>query len=240
MVWLKNRYGGWFEIPDDDYKPDYKSTQIKENEKQRKDVEETKWTQEREKECHALARELIDKAHKEETKVTRDLQNAVKVGTGKLSGLQYKFKGEGSLSEKLDRKAVEKDISPKDYAKRVTDVLRYTNESNAANLANDFHIVKANLERRGYKMIECTNTFKEGEVYKGINTLVKTPTGYTFELQFHTKQSLEIKEVNHKLYEEARQTSTSKERAHQLNLEMARNAGHVVHPMDIDTVKDIK
>ena len=239
-MWLKNKYGGWFELPEEKYQDDYKSKQIQSNSEQKKEVEEAKWTQEREKECHAIAKQLIDKAHKEEPKVTRDLQNAVHVGTGKLSGLQYKFKGEGSLSEKLDRKAIEKDTTPKEYSKKVTDVLRYTNESNEANLVGDFRVVKANLERKGYEMIECTNTFKKGESYKGINTLMKSPTGYTFELQFHTRQSLEIKEINHKLYEESRKVGTSKERENELNKQMRRNANRVVHPMDIDTVQNIK
>lgn len=236
MVWLTNKKTGarfntdWLD----------KERQIKANQTEQKQTENSKAGWETEKESKVIAQQLIDQAHKEEPQVMKDLNASVNAGSGHLEGLKYRFKGEGSLSEKLVRKSLEKGISVQDYAKKVTDVLRFTNQSDAEHLASDFHTVKAELEKRGHKMIECTNTFKEGESYKGINTLVKSPSGYTYELQFHTKQSLEIKEINHKLYEESRKVGTSKERKDALNLEMARNADSVIHPRNIDSVKDIK
>ena len=70
---------------------------------------------------------------------------------------------------------------------------------------DNFADIRRPLEGLGYKFVRVKNTLKdESAVYRGVNTQVKTPDGYTFEIQFHTPQSLAIKEKNHVLYEQAR------------------------------------
>ena len=182
--------------------------------------------------------ELRKQAMEKDKTVTKELQDVVSQGTGELVGLEYRIKGIDSLEEKLFRKAIEKGITVSDYAKKVTDVLRYTNMSKAENLVNDFNTVVSGLKAKGYEMIEVNNTWKEGSAYKGINILVRDKNGYTFELQFHTKQSMEIKEINHKLYEKARKPGTSQAERDRLELEMARNAQKVITPKNIDQIKD--
>ena len=86
-------------------------------------------------------------------------------------------------------------------------------------------------------MIEVTNTLKDVSAsYRGINTLVQNARGYVFELQFHTKESLEVKEKNHKLYEEQRLASTSKLRKLELDKTMRKNAQMI----PIEKIGDIK
>ena len=183
---------------------------------------------------------LIEKARKEEPQVTKDLQDIVSKGTGKLFGLDFRIKGKGSLSEKLERKAVEKGITVQEYAKKVTDVLRYTEMSNDNDLYKNFSSFVANLKAKGYEMIEVNNTWTEGSVYKGINTLVRNKNGYVFEMQFHTQRSFDVKEVNHKLYEESRKLNTSRERKAELTFQMIKNAESVTFPKDIDKIKNKK
>ena len=62
------------------------------------------------------------------------------------------------------------------------------------------------LEKKGYEVTAVKNTWNKIEaVYKGVNTNIKTPEGYEFELQFHTKESFDLKNGKlHELYEKQR------------------------------------
>ena len=122
----------------------------------------------------------------------------------------------------------------------MTDVLRYTQVSDPDNLAEDCLLAMDNLRKTEYSTVEATNTLKyTNAVYRGINTLVRAPDGYVFELQYHTPQSLEIKEINHKLYEEQRLASTSIARKLVLKKQMRDNARKIEMPIGIEKVDDI-
>ena len=172
-------------------------------------------------------------ARKAEPSVTKALAEAVGAGSGRLEGLDYRFKGRDSLKRKIVDKSAKKGMPREEYAQQITDALRYTNVSSVKNLTQDFYTVKKELEKSGYAMIEIENTIWDKTApYRGINTLVQNPDGYTFELQFHTPQSLEIKEINHKLYEEQRKATTTKERYAELDLIMAQNAQAIKTPVN--------
>ena len=176
---------------------------------------------------------VLNGSHAAERDVTHDLREAVKAGKGHLAGLDFRFKGKGSLERKIIDGSLEKHMTMEVYARRITDALRYTNVSSADNLTSDFFTVKKKLEQKGYQMVQVKNTiWDETAPYRGINTLVETPNGYTFELQFHTPTSLSTKEVNHKLYEEQRLASTSEKRKAELAREMAKNASSIPTPKD--------
>lgn len=191
-------------------------------------------------ELSLLAQDLISKAKVHDEETTNVLKTVASMGNGTLEGLQFRIKGKASLERKLVEKAGEKGLTVREYAKRVTDVLRYTQVSDPDNLAEDCLLAMDNLRKMGYSTVEATNTLKDtNAVYRGINTLVRAPDGYVFELQYHTPQSLEIKEINHKLYEEQRLASTSIARKLVLKDQMLRNAKKVERPKEIDKIADI-
>lgn len=93
---------------------------------------------------------------------------------------------------------------------------------------------------KGYNIIENNKAFPIlNATYKGINTLVKNSDGYIFELQFHTYQSLQIKEQNHKLYEKSRLTSTPSEEVEKLTDIMIESSIKIRKPKDIDDIVDL-
>lgn len=242
MVLLRNKYGGWFEIPDDKIDPkrlptyansDTRERQLKQNAEEAKRLNATS----RRENVEKHADRLIAKAHEVEPQVTKDLQEVVKSDNAKLAGLDFRFKGKDSLSDKLERKAEEKGITVEQYANRVTDVLRYTEMSTEENLYSNFKSFVDKMSARGYTMTEVNNTWYDGSVYKGINTLMRTKDGYTFEMQFHTQTSLEIKEINHKLYEDSRALGTPQSVKDAAELQMKQNAIRVPSPVDIDKIK---
>ena len=69
------------------------------------------------------------------------------------------------------------------------------------NFYNKYLEVKKLLKQKGYATIKVKNSWEDNSPYKGINTILKKDDLY-FEMQYHTKKSLEVKEINHKLYEE--------------------------------------
>lgn len=118
--------------------------------------------------------------------------------------------------------------------------MRYTFCSNENNLVKDFFDIKNNFENKEYNIIEINNTFSiPNTTYKGINTLVKNSDGYIFELQFHTYQSLKIKEENHKLYEKARLSSTPSEEVERVTDIMIDNSIKIKNPVNIDDIVDL-
>lgn len=181
---------------------------------------------------------LIAKAKEKDKAITADLEKAVAQGSGHLEGLDFRIKGQKSLVRKLISKASQKGISVEQYAEKVTDVLRYTNVSTTENLTEDYFKIVDNMQKKSYTVVEIINTFSSNGPYKGINTLLADGTGYVFELQFHTPESVAVKELNHKLYEEQRLDSTSAERKEKLTTEMIQNAASIPIPKNIEEIKE--
>ena len=69
------------------------------------------------------------------------------------------------------------------------------------------------LKAEGFELIKLKNLWAE-EQYKGINCQWRRPeTGLRFEVQFHTPESLEAKELTHEAYERIRAPAPPAERA---------------------------
>ena len=81
--------------------------------------------------------------------------------------------------------------------------------------------------------------FKIITLEKGLNTNIKSPDGSIWELQFHTAKSLEIKEINHKLYETQRLDNTPAAKKAELGKQMAANAAAIPSPKGIETIQNI-
>ena len=74
--------------------------------------------------------------------------------------------------------------------------------------------------------------------YKGVNTIVTSPNGYKFELQFHTPESFEVKpDKNHPLFEEWRVLDPASTRAKELEKQMIENGNKITKPVDIRLIK---
>lgn len=189
------------------------------------------------KKLEKIVSKLIDKAKHHDKRVTNDLINVTSNTSGSLEGLDKRIKSVESTTRKIKDKSQERKISPEEYSKQVTDILRYTFCSNENNLVEEFFDIKNNLENKGYNIIEINNTFSiPNTTYKGINTLVKNSDGYIFELQFHTYKSLQIKEENHKLYEKSRLPSTPSEEKKKLVKKMIENSKKVIISNNINEI----
>ncbi|WP_128332180.1 hypothetical protein [Apibacter sp. HY039] len=118
------------------------------------------------------------------------------------------------------------------------DVLRYTTIFENSKLTSGTKTMLDALKQNGYKEVAIKNTFKDGAVYKGINTNFETPNGQVFELQFHTPESFNVKQnINHVLYEEARLPSTPKEISDVLIDKMRENSSKIPNPPNVSDIK---
>lgn len=155
-----------------------------------------------------------------------------------MIGLEYSVKSEGSLTRKLVSEQIEKGIDAQAALKRMNDINRYTMTHDAANLATATKSALSQLESKGYSVEKIKNTFAAKDaVYRGINVVLKTPDGGKFELQFHTPESFRVKDkINHPYYEEARLTSTSKQRKAELNQIMVDNSNKIKIPTGIEKI----
>jgi hypothetical protein len=195
--------------------------------------------------AYGMAGDVVAKYSAIEPQVTSQLTDVTSglPGGAKLEGLEYKLKGQTSLARKLHDKSPGKNTNlPAEqrmdaYREQIGDALRYTQLSDEANVAANAQATLAALQQRGWTVKEVGNTWTPGSVYKGINTNLTTPDGqHTFELQFHTPQSLEVKETNHKLYDVARLAQTPDAEKERLNAQMSTNAGQVPQPPGIESV----
>ncbi len=110
---------------------------------------------------------------------------------------------------------------------------------NESELVNSYKEAVNSLENQGFKVYRVKNTWLNTKnPYKGINIVLSTDTGYRFELQFHTPQSLETKEKMHVLYEEARRTDTSAERVKEIKTEMRNMAHALKSPTNISRIEE--
>lgn len=209
--------------------------------KPNKDFIKEKTTKENLLNAQKQAEKLISIAKEKDIVITKDLQNIIDKTNGRLAGLDYRIKSTDSLVRKLIDKSEAKGISVDEYASKITDILRYTNVSTTKNFTGDYYSIIDNLIKKSYNIVEVTNTLGDiNASYRGINCLVSDKDGYIFELQFHTEESLNIKEVNHKLYEELRLKTTNKARQLELYKEMQKKSAEIPMPPDITKIKNKK
>jgi hypothetical protein len=123
----------------------------------------------------------------------------------KLAGLEHMIKGEDRLKEKLaDAWHGRPGLSAGQALSLIPDAVRstltYSSERYAEGVLADIDRFKA----EGFELIKLKNLW-HAEQYKGINSQwFRSESGTRFEMQFHTPESLEAKELTHEAYERIR------------------------------------
>ena len=121
--------------------------------------------------------------------------------TRRLAGFEHRFKGPDRLKEKIVDRMRAKGRPPAETLAQITDVVRFTFQYSETAYSAGVMKDMGRLEAKGFTQVERRNTW-ESDQYKGINSRWREPkSGVTFEVQFHTRASLEAKELTHKAYE---------------------------------------
>lgn len=189
------------------------------------------------------AKNNIDKAEKEEGEVSATLGEALNNNDSVFAGFKYRLKTKSSLADKISRDLLEKRKAPtnkniQEVAGAIHDNLRYTALCNENTFGEQYKGIMKGLEDKGYEVMRVKNTLKDkNAIYRGVNTLVKNKRGYIFELQFHTAQSLEVKNRNHIDYDIARDPKTSFLKRARLNKAMSDRSKSVRSPRGVNEIE---
>lgn len=190
--------------------------------------------------------ETYNKAVAHETKITAALRTMADKTGHELSGLEYRLKTPESFTRKVNKEAAEYlELNPgatyedayRYATSRMYDTVRYTALADSEKFTKSYNKAVYNLKKTGYNIGRVKNSLPDTDApYRGVNTVITTPDGFNFELQFHTPESLEVKNKTHLLYEEARKTTTSPERRKELDAEMKALTRGLKTPEGAETI----
>ncbi|MFJ8951127.1 toxin glutamine deamidase domain-containing protein [Streptomyces sp. NPDC102381] len=155
---------------------------------------------------NAAADDFLRQSAAAEPRITETLQHiAHNVDDGRLTGLDYRLKGEDSLKRKLATQILdEPERTAQSALGKVKDSIRYTVEFPDSHYTHGVQQAVDTLRRQGFENVSFKNTWGS-EGYKGINSTWRDPdTGRVFEVQFHTPESFTAKMDTHVLYENGR------------------------------------
>ncbi len=201
------------------------------------------------------AERLLRAASAAEPHITHTLQGLAARYGGRMEGLgsalgaedDFRLKSAGSLARKIksDRADDALHRSARDVADDIGDALRYTTILDGDRFSEGVNQSLATLEAQGYTVLKVKNSWltdrnhPKYEGYRGVNTNVRSPEGQVFELQFHTRQSFDMKQtVNHPHYEVSRDKNRPAPERSAAVETMRRNADTLVPPRDVATVRN--
>ena len=196
------------------------------------------------KQVYTIGKDIFSNAKKLEKTLTPIIKEAVESIGAYNEGLEYAVKSEASINRKIRDRYVEYyitngiNIKMEDIASSLSDVNRYTAILDVDQFVEQYEQINTVLEKQGLIINKVKNTFKvDGATYKGVNNNYFTPDGTVFELQFHTKESFELKNVKlHEIYEEERLVETTPERKKELKELMKKLSFALTIPKDIDKI----
>ena len=156
----------------------------------------------------------------------------------RLAGLEHMLKGEARLKEKVtDELMAKPGRTARQALENVGDPVRFTFTYSPQRYADGVRADVGRLETEGFELIKLKNLWPE-EQYKGINSQwLRSATGLRFEVQFHTPESLEAKELTHEAYERIRGSVSDTERT-ELECFQRRVNVYLVTPERTVEIKD--
>lgn len=187
-----------------------------------------------------------NKAVSHETRITAALRTTASDLGVELSGLEYRAKTAESYTRKVNTEAREYMQShagvtyEEAYAyatSHMYDTVRYTFLSDSGEFTSNFSKAVYKLKKSGYNICRVKNSLPDTSAsYRGVNTVFSTSDGFKFEVQFHTPESLAVKNQTYTLYEEYRKATTTQERRIELEKEMRRITSSLKTPKDAETI----
>ncbi|CAI3205328.1 hypothetical protein CNEO2_1750003 [Clostridium neonatale] len=157
-----------------------------------------------------------------------------------MYGLEFSVKTASSVEDKIARKK-KVGYTEKEAIESMGDIVRYTQLCSHDKIAGNTIKTIELLTKKGYDVIEVDNKYLDpNSDYKGVHINAVSPEGQKFELQIHSKESMEVKDKIHPMYEEARNVKTSENRSIELKKKMKEISSALPQPKGIESVKNFK
>jgi hypothetical protein len=155
-----------------------------------------------------------------------------------LAGLRHMLKGEDRLKEKIaDAVRNRPGLTIRQALEIVPDPVRFTFTYRPQRYADGVLTDVERLKAEGFELIKLKNLWADDQ-YKGVNSQWRRPeTWLRIEVQFHTPESLEAKELTHGAYERIRSSASPAERQELETFQRQVNA-FLVTPESTKEIKD--
>lgn len=182
----------------------------------------------------------LAKAKKEEPTITEDLKGIKDIV---LYGLDFRLKEKKSAVEKVKRERSENKYKEnwhdRKIMNRMYDLVRYTQLVDKDTFVKQAQKTIDELKGRGYKIVDLKNFWlpevnRGKNPYRGINMKWKSPKGQKFELQFNTKNNLDVKDKMHDIYNKQRILKEGSKEWEDLNNESLKLTKLFDNPKDIE------
>jgi len=155
-----------------------------------------------------------------------------------LAGLDHMVKGEDRLKEKLADELLGKNKAVRQALNEVPDAVRFTLCYDSGRYAGGVVADVERLKVEGFELIKLKNLWDSNQ-YKGVNSQWRRPdTGSRFEMQFHTFESLEAKELTHEAYERIRGSDVTTAERREARVFQHRVNAALATPPGTDRIKD--
>ena len=156
-----------------------------------------------------------------------------------LAGLENMLKGEDRLKEKIaDALRARPELTVTQALDIVPDPVRFTLTYSSERYADGVLADVDRLKADGFELIRLKNLWTNDQ-YKGINSQWRRPeSGLRFEMQFHTPESREAKELTHKAYERIRSSQATPAERDQLEDFQRRVNALIITPPGTAGIKD--
>jgi len=185
-------------------------------------------------EASARADELLAIA----TEIEPELTDLMVEGANRLEvqlyGLRFRVKSKASLERKIWMQMLRDGSRAADVV--IDDVLRYTvliEDDPPGRYDAAVADILRRADARGFSVERVKNYWPRGDTYSGINSVLSTPSGLPWELQFHTIGSLAAAQEGHELYEQFRLPTTPTKEKRRLFDRMVERWSWVIVPQGI-------
>ena len=188
-----------------------------------------------------LAEHELGRVRQAEPEISKTMQAIeAEVPNVRLVGLQYCLKGEDRFKEKVAREVLLKpDRSLAEIAERMPDAIRYTLECSEEGYVDSYRGICSQLEERGNDLVLRRNSWDDPD-YKGINTRWLTGDGQMFEVQIHTADSFQAKQLTHVAYERLRSRPAADAERPELESFQQRVTSNVPVPHGVEAITDYR
>jgi hypothetical protein len=179
----------------------------------------------------AVAAELHTRALHEDAALTQDVFGAAdQIGA---SHRERRMKTLTSLAAKIRRRP---ELGIYGSAASISDALAYYVVFDTAVFESRFRAMLMALERQGHRAVRERSYWHVASRNKGTHVALMSRNGMPFEIQFHTRASLNAKRLSDVLFAMQRDTTETEERrlwAEEQNLMVM---GHVALPVDVHVI----
>jgi hypothetical protein len=176
--------------------------------------------------------QLLQQVVATEPRVTAEFLTAVP-SLGSPYQLAHRIKSPESLARKLfDRQ------DQRRWWRAPEDLLRYTVLTESPDkLVTAARHTADELNRTGWQVTYAMQSYTEGSRYKGIHAFLKTSTEDRVEVQFHSAQSVKVKELTTPYYEVERSAQATIDQREAARRECIRLSATLAAPTGIDQLE---